>query len=137
MKMNRKAKLGEKILIEVEVLSDRIEAEGDGLSVDYYKVRVPGHAKPIAVMADSVREPIRENFYHTEVEYDETRDHFAKLLRAYRQRANLSQFDLAEALGVSQNSISQWEKGLYMPRFDKVPVIVKFLGIPLEEIFET
>lgn len=137
MKMHRKARLGEKILIEAEVLSERTSAEGDDLTVDYYKVRVPGHAKPIAVMADAVREPVKQHFYETEVDYDESRAHFSQLLRNYRQANNLSQFDLAEGLGVSQNSISQWEQGLYMPRFDKVIVLVNYLGIPVEEVFDT
>jgi len=135
MRMNRKAKQGDTILVECEVLSDLIVAEGDGLAVDYYKVRVPGHAKPIAVLSDSVREPLRPHFYKTERDFDLARGHFASLLRLYRQKANLSQFQLSEALSVSQNSISQWEKGDYMPRFEKVAVIAKFLGIPIEELF--
>lgn len=135
MKMNRKPRLGEKVLIEVEVLSDRINAEGDGLNVDYYKVRVPGHGKPIAVIADSLVEPLQPNYLKTEVDYEATRSHLARAIRKYRQRANLSQHQLAKALGVSQNSISQWESGEFTPRFEKVPVLASFLGIPIEEIF--
>ena len=82
MKMNRRAKLGEKVLVEAEVLSDRIEAEGDGLTVDYYKVRILGHAKPIAVVADALYEPFKPNYYQTDVDFDRTRTNFARVLRA-------------------------------------------------------
>jgi transcriptional regulator with XRE-family HTH domain len=58
------------------------------------------------------------------------------VLRAYRQKANLSQWELAERLGVGQNSVFGWESGKFLPRFDKIPAIVSFLGIPLEELFD-
>ena len=43
------------------------------------------------------------------------RIHWDKLTRNIRQRANLSQMQLASALRVSQPSVSLWEQGLIVP----------------------
>jgi len=37
-------------------------------------------------------------------------------VRALRQHLNLTQARLAEALGTRQQTISEWEKGMYRPR---------------------
>jgi len=37
-------------------------------------------------------------------------------IRALRQHLNLTQVKLAEELGTRQQTISEWEKGMYIPR---------------------
>jgi len=37
-------------------------------------------------------------------------------IRALRQHLNLTQVKLAEELGTRQQTISEWEKGIYRPR---------------------
>ena len=37
-------------------------------------------------------------------------------IRALRQHLNLTQVKLAEELGTRQQTISEWEKGMYLPR---------------------
>jgi len=37
-------------------------------------------------------------------------------IRALRQHLNLTQVKLAEELGTRQQTISEWEKGMYRPR---------------------
>ena len=37
-------------------------------------------------------------------------------VRALRQHLNLTQMKLAEELGTRQQTISEWEKGMYRPR---------------------
>ena len=37
-------------------------------------------------------------------------------VRALRQHLNLTQVKLAEELGTRQQTISEWEKGMYQPR---------------------
>ena len=37
-------------------------------------------------------------------------------MRALRRHLGLSQSDLAEELGVRQQTVSEWETGLYQPR---------------------
>jgi DNA-binding transcriptional regulator YiaG len=39
----------------------------------------------------------------------------ARAIRLARKRAGLTQYDLAEALGVCQSSVSQWERGATRP----------------------
>ncbi len=49
----------------------------------------------------------------------------AAALRQARQRVGLSQAELAEALGIRQSSVSQWERGQTVP---SGPHLVRLLG---------
>lgn len=52
-----------------------------------------------------------------------------------RKARNLSQLELAEALNVSRQSISLWEKGSTAPSLDKLPLLAEFYGITIDELF--
>lgn len=53
----------------------------------------------------------------------------AKNIQDCMNERNLSQKELANALGVSQASISNWCQGIKMPRMDKIDRICDFFGI--------
>lgn len=55
-----------------------------------------------------------------------------KVLRAER---NLTQIDLAQALGVTQKVISSWETGKSNPRPAMMQKVEDFFNAPKEEIF--
>lgn len=46
-----------------------------------------------------------------------------------RKQANLSQNDLGKIIGVAQNTLSQWEKGLRAPDFDSVIKISEYFNV--------
>lgn len=50
------------------------------------------------------------------------------LVRLLREK-NRTQLELAEYLGVTQASISNWCNGIKMPRMDKIDLICDFFGI--------
>lgn len=54
----------------------------------------------------------------------------------YRLRTehNLSQGDLAEALGVSRQSVSKWETGGSVPDLDKLVKLSQLFGVSLDEL---
>ena len=52
-----------------------------------------------------------------------------------RKARNLSQLELAEALNVSRQSISLWEKGSTAPSLDKLPLLAEFYDITIDELF--
>lgn len=52
-----------------------------------------------------------------------------------RKERNLSQLELAEALNVSRQSISLWEKGSTAPSLDKLPLLAEFYDITIDELF--
>ena len=54
----------------------------------------------------------------------------------YRLRTehNLSQGDLAEALGVSRQSVSKWETGQSVPDLDKIIRLADLFGITVDEL---
>lgn len=51
-----------------------------------------------------------------------------------RVRANISQAEVAEFLGVSQSAVSNWEKGRFRPRKNKVKLLSMLYGEPEESI---
>lgn len=57
-------------------------------------------------------------------------------IRDIRKESGLTQEQLAEALGVSQKSISRWETGKTMPDYSLLPDICKVLGINMAELLE-
>lgn len=57
-------------------------------------------------------------------------------IRRYRENANIEQKDLARIIGVTANSISNWENGRSRPDIALIPGICQALGITLYELFD-
>jgi transcriptional regulator with XRE-family HTH domain len=53
----------------------------------------------------------------------------------FRQGRGLTQAELGEKLGVSQNVIARYENNLRNPPLEKLPILAKALGVTLEELF--
>lgn len=58
----------------------------------------------------------------------------AELIKTARDRKGLTQEDLARALGVTRNTVSQWESGETAPKRMRQILVAKVLGIPLHAI---
>lgn len=56
-------------------------------------------------------------------------------LEAARVNAKLTQADAAEKIGVSRQTIINWEKGKIMPRIPEMKMLSHVYGIPQENIF--
>ena len=56
-------------------------------------------------------------------------------LRQLREKARLSQADIAEILGVSQMAVSKWELGQSAPRVSMLPRIAKVLRCKVGDFF--
>lgn len=52
-----------------------------------------------------------------------------------RKSLNLTQVQLAEQLGMSDKSVSKWERGVCLPDVSKYQELSKILGISLNELF--
>ena len=59
---------------------------------------------------------------------------FAACLRMYRAKADLTQAELAEKVGVDAQSIVNWEKGAYMPSLRTTVKLADELGISLDQL---
>lgn len=59
---------------------------------------------------------------------------FAEVLKALREKAGLTQTDLAKRLGVYQSSIARWELGHGEPGVSLVRPLAKVLGVDIETI---
>lgn len=53
-----------------------------------------------------------------------------------RERANLTQMQVAQALNVPQPTISSWETDRSKPRADKLPAIARLLGCTIDELLQ-
>jgi putative transcriptional regulator len=57
-------------------------------------------------------------------------------IRERRQRQDLSQAELASAVGVSRQTINSIETGKYTPSLPLALALGRFFGVPIEEMFD-
>lgn len=57
-------------------------------------------------------------------------------IKTLRKAARLTQTQLATKLGLSQNSLSQWETEVVLPRTRDLPQLAEVLGCTIDELFE-
>lgn len=58
-----------------------------------------------------------------------------KKIRILRKNKNMTQEQLAEVLSVSAQSVSKWENELSTPEVTILPVIARYFGITMDELF--
>ena len=59
---------------------------------------------------------------------------YGKALKYQREASGLTQTQLAERTGISQESISRWENNLVLPNIDFCIKLADFYGITLDEL---
>ena len=59
---------------------------------------------------------------------------YGEELKYHRQRANLSQKDLAQEINTSQQNISRWEKNEVEPSISFCVALADYYGISLDEL---
>ena len=57
-------------------------------------------------------------------------------LKVLRAKKDVSQQKLGECIGVSQNTVSSWEKGYTKPSTKNMLKMAEFFGISLSEIYD-
>ncbi len=57
------------------------------------------------------------------------------VLHRLRERWGLTQKEVAEELGVSRQSVSQWESGKTFPSVKKQIVLSRLYGVPIEQLY--
>lgn len=58
----------------------------------------------------------------------------AKKIKEVRMSRNMTQMDLADAMGVSYQAVSNWERGNSMPDIAKIPDLCRVLDISFDEL---
>lgn len=58
-----------------------------------------------------------------------------KKIRMLRKNKKMTQEKLAEVLAVSPQLISKWENGLSVPDIEFLPIIARYFGITMDELF--
>jgi len=61
---------------------------------------------------------------------------FGKQLQLLRLEANMTQEELADEIGLTVESVSNIERGIYGPKFDNLEKIASALGIPVKDLFD-
>ena len=56
-------------------------------------------------------------------------------IQTLRRNKNMTQAQLAEVLSISAQSVSKWENGFSAPDISLLPVIARFFGITMDELF--
>lgn len=55
-------------------------------------------------------------------------------IKKQRERKKNSQAELADAVGVTQGMVSQWESGEFKPRADKLLALSRFLDCSVDDL---
>jgi transcriptional regulator with XRE-family HTH domain len=63
--------------------------------------------------------------------------HFAEQLARWRVDACLTQRQIAEHVGVTQQTVSDWERGVGLPHYTRLPALAGVLGLPLQTVLLT
>ena len=58
--------------------------------------------------------------------------HFDKILKLLRNEKNMSQQELADALGISKSSINMYERGERQPNFEVLEAIADFFNVDID-----
>ena len=61
---------------------------------------------------------------------------FGHRLRVLRKQSHLTQEDLAESTGLTIESISNIERGIFGPKFDNLEKIAKVINVEVKELFD-
>ena len=56
-------------------------------------------------------------------------------IKARRERAGLTQAQLADSLGITKGAVGQWEIGVCNPKADQLPNIAAALGYTIDDLF--
>ncbi|MFC8276444.1 helix-turn-helix domain-containing protein [Streptomyces sp. NPDC057271] len=56
-------------------------------------------------------------------------------VRTLRRSRDITQSEVAEAVGVGGSTVASWELGTSAPDGEKLPALAKFFGLPLDELF--
>ena len=58
------------------------------------------------------------------------------LIKRLRVNKEMTQAQLAEACGVSQGTVAQWEKGICFPKAGKIPALSRVLECNCDELLQ-
>ena len=74
-------------------------------------------------------------FFVCEMIWDTLKKRFGKRVQALRFQEKMTQEDLANAVGVTVESISNIERGIYGPSFDTLEKLAAALGEEVKNLF--
>lgn len=136
MDMDFTFKGGQLVYIRAEILKERSKgATEDGAKVDYYVVRIEGTDTPVIVNSDQVKGYERPNYRVRSIDVAQTASTVGNNIRRYRKAANVSQKQLADALGIRQAAVSLWEHGRTTPRSNIIPNLLQKLNISIDDLY--
>lgn len=124
------------VYVRAEIIKERRKAStDDGANLDYYLVRVLGTENPVVVNSDQVKGYEHPNYRVRSLDVAQTASTVGNNIRRYRKAANVSQKQLADALGIQQAAVSLWEHGRTTPRSNMIPALLQMLNISIEDLY--
>lgn len=59
---------------------------------------------------------------------------FAETLNKIMQEKGITAYQLAKKIGASQQALSDWKRGKYLPNLDKIKLLAEALGVELAKL---
>ena len=88
----------------------------------------------IILLIKALRRYLRSSEIRTEKE--EVRKTLGETLKEYREKCNMTQEFVAEALGVSRQAVSKWETGSSDPSTANLLALAKLYGVSAEDLLK-
>ena len=88
----------------------------------------------IILLIKALRRYLRSTEIRTEKE--EVRKTLGETLKEYREKCNMTQEFVAEALGVSRQAVSKWETGSSAPGTANLLALAKLYGVSAEDLLK-
>ena len=81
--------------------------------------------------------PVKKSTADTDADLGSTKSLLAKRLRDWREARRYPLKHVAQEFGVSAGTWSRWEKGTRFPKAHFIPLLAKYLKVPVCEFFYT
>lgn len=77
-----------------------------------------------------------KHHFHNKKPMSELKKKFGKKVQSLRLETGITQEQLASAMGLTIESISNIERGIYGPKFDNLEKIANVLGVAVRDLFD-
>lgn len=127
--------IGDQVLVSGTLMSGRRTLIQDGKQIDFLLVRIEGRKGPLAVPLDRVFRPSGERYILTATDFNPGLPQLARNIRRLRHSQNMTQYDFAQVIGVSQQAVGKWEAGKRGISLRHADRIAAALNVSVSELF--
>lgn len=55
-----------------------------------------------------------------------------KKIKELADKKGVSMYRVSKDTGIPQSTLSEWKRGMYRPKLDKLVILARYFGVPIE-----